>query len=136
MVTASRCHEHLIFNSSQGLFSTIPPPLPQEQAAGTCFWSSCCLCLAACLTVRDERVRSLATPGGCCQGAPSRAAAFLGQHSRMGHTRCFEGWNCIPAQWDLPAPPVLELLSAYFSKCILSFSFKGASTSEKCFLLS
>lgn len=38
----------------------------------------------------------------------SRAAAFLGQHSRMGHTRCFEDWNCIPAQWDLHASPVLE----------------------------
>lgn len=68
-------------------------------------------------------------------GSPSRAAAFLGQHSRMGHTRCFEGWNCIPAQWDLPASPVLELLWAYFSKSILSFSFKGAPTSKKCFLL-
>lgn len=70
MVTASCCCEHLIFNSSEGFFSTVPPhpPHPQGKAVGTHFWSS--QRLAACLTVRDERGVTPASPGGCCPGAP------------------------------------------------------------------
>lgn len=128
-----RC-ERLIFNSSQSFFSTVSPPPrhPQGKAASTRFWSS--WCLAACLTVRDERGVSPASTGGCCPGAPPQQllsqVSFQGWDTRgtprAGAASGSVGSACITGSGA-------RLPRAYFPKVFPFFSFKAASTSKGCF---
>lgn len=89
------------------LKSSFPPPPPQHPGEG-CWHLFPELTVFGCLSEREGQERGVPSqPWWVLPGSPPGAAAFSGQHSRTGHSRHPEGWDCIPGQWDLPASPVL-----------------------------
>lgn len=129
VVTASRCHEHLIFNSSQGLFSTIPSCSPRGRllapvSGAHIFW------LHAWPWGIREKGPQPALAGAVRK--PPGPAFKDGTHKvlwRLELHPCSAGSVCITS-------PGASLLWAFFSKSILSFFFKEASTTKRCFFSS